>query len=130
MTDLDSFKNQICAVIVTFHPDEQLKDRVDKILRQSGNVVLVDNNSSPTELEMIRGIVSGTDNCFLIENGSNLGIAEALNRGVNLKRGRFKVGYCYLIQDTVIYDNLTLIVYMEVYTSVPRKRIKLLLIVL
>lgn len=120
MTDLDLFKNQICAVIVTFHPDEQLKDRVDKILRQSGNVVMVDNNSSPMEIEMIKGIVSSMNNCFLIENGSNLGIAEALNRGVEFAKRKGSKWVLLFDQDTVIEDYMLESIY-EVYAAYPEK---------
>ncbi len=120
MTDLDFIKNQICAVIVTFHPDEQLEERVSKILRQSGKVVMVDNNSSQSEIEMMREIVSRMENCFLIENGSNLGIAEALNRGVEFAKSKGSKWVLLFDQDTVIEDYMLESIY-EVYEAYPEK---------
>lgn len=120
MADLDLFRNQICAVIVTFHPDDQLEERVTKILRQSGCVIMVDNNSSHGEIQMMRAMVSRLKKCYLIENGSNLGIAEALNMGVEFaKNGGYK-SVLLFDQDTVIEDNMLESIY-EVYKTYPHK---------
>ncbi|HEY9063027.1 MAG TPA: glycosyltransferase family 2 protein [Pseudobacteroides sp.] len=120
MTDLDLFRNEICAVIVTFHPDDQLEERVTKILRQSGCVIMVDNNSSQSEIQMMRAMVLRLKKCYIIENGSNLGIAEALNIGVEFaKNGGYK-SVLLFDQDTVIEDNMLESIY-EVYEAFPHK---------
>jgi rhamnosyltransferase len=117
---LDLFRNQICAVIVAFHPDKQLEERVAKILRQSGSVIIVDNNSSQSEIEMMRDMALRLGKCFLIENGSNLGIAAALNRGVEFAKTGGSKWVLLFDQDTVIEDNMLESIY-EVYEAYPKK---------
>jgi rhamnosyltransferase len=72
---------QICAVVVTYHPDDQVAENLAALRQQVQAVMVVDNGSSGAELERLRSSVSALD-CNLIENGTNLGIAAALNQGV------------------------------------------------
>ncbi len=73
----------IFAVVVTYHPDKELFDRIKLIRSQVDKVLIVDNNSSPDCIEMIRKISKDLD-VNVIENKSNLGVAEALNQGFKL----------------------------------------------
>jgi rhamnosyltransferase len=71
----------VCAVLVTYHPDPGFTERVGLVLRQIGTLVIVDNGSGETELEMLRRL--GTNpSITLILNSDNLGVARALNIGV------------------------------------------------
>ncbi len=74
-------KNNICAIIVTYHPDKDLPQRVSKILPQVDRVILVDNNSNPEAKKMLHDLAQ-QEQILLIKNKQNLGIAAALNRGV------------------------------------------------
>ena len=73
-------RNSICAVIITYHPDIGLRERIEQIRHQVDRLLIVDNKSAPECLEMIRTISTDFD-VDVIENESNLGIAEALNQG-------------------------------------------------
>ena len=73
----------IFAVVVTYHPDKELFDRIKLIRSQVDKVLIVDNNSSSDCIEMIRKISKDLD-VDVIENKSNLGVAEALNQGFKL----------------------------------------------
>ena len=73
--------HNICAIVVTYHPDEGLPERIERIWRQVDKVIIVDNHSSATCLEMIRKISSHLG-VHLILNDKNLGVATALNQGV------------------------------------------------
>jgi len=75
----------VCAVIVTYHPTREMLENVSKVLAQMQGLVVVDNGSSSDELEPLR-VMSQTLGFQLIENGENLGIAEALNQGVRWAR--------------------------------------------
>lgn len=75
-------KSNICAVIITYHPDKNLPQRISKILPQVNKIILVDNNSNPDSKEMLHALAR-QDNIALIENNQNLGIATALNRGID-----------------------------------------------
>ena len=73
-------RNNICAVIVTYHPDIGLRERIEQIRHQVDKLLIVDNNSAPDCVAMIQRISKDLD-VDVIENESNLGVAEALNQG-------------------------------------------------
>lgn len=91
---------RICAVLVSFHPDDGLPGRVQGILAQVGGLVIVDNGSGPASLRMLRAL--GTEPRIALElNGANLGVASALNSGV---RRASALGYRWVLlldQDSV-----------------------------
>jgi rhamnosyltransferase len=76
-----STEQSVCAVLVTYHPDAAMLENLRQVLAQVQGLVIVDNGSSPNEIEALRGM-SHDGGFHLIENGVNLGIAEALNQGV------------------------------------------------
>ena len=75
-----NFKGKICAIVVTYHPDQDLPNRLKRIDDQSDLLIIVDNHSNDEFLELVRNC-SQNLSCHLIENESNLGIAKALNLG-------------------------------------------------
>lgn len=72
----------ICSIIITFHPDRNFPKRLPLIARQVNKVIIVDNNSGDTAQRDLNDLVNNTDNAELICNSTNLGIAQALNIGV------------------------------------------------
>ncbi len=73
--------NDVCAVVVTFHPDGDVLENLATVRPQVSSLVVVDNGSNPAELAPLRAAAVAL--AFeLIENGDNLGIATALNIGV------------------------------------------------
>lgn len=77
----------VCAVIVTYHPSATMLEIVPNVLAQVQGLVVVDNGSTADELVVLRG-ASETLGFQLIENGENLGIAEALNQGVRWAKSK------------------------------------------
>jgi rhamnosyltransferase len=71
----------VCAIAVTYHPDAAFPMRIERILRQVGRLVIVDNGSSAAEIDMLREL-SSNPLITLELNGRNLGIARALNIGI------------------------------------------------
>src|SRR5579872_2133428 len=71
----------VCAVIVTHHPSAKMLELLNDVLAQVQGLVVVDNGSNDDEVQALRNR-SGALGFQLIENGKNLGIAEALNQGV------------------------------------------------
>lgn len=71
----------VCAVIVTYHPTADMIENLSKVFAQVQGMAVVDNGSDAEELSRLRA-ASQTLGFHLIENGENLGIAEALNQGV------------------------------------------------
>lgn len=77
--------NDICAIIVTYHPDALFHERVLAISTQVGNVIIVDNGSNNNAIKMLQEI-NQTQSISIIFNNENLGIARALNIGISLAR--------------------------------------------
>jgi rhamnosyltransferase len=74
-------RESICAVVVTYHPDASFEERLVRIEPQVGRVVIVDNASGEDARARLRALVT-PGRIELIELSENLGIATALNRGL------------------------------------------------
>lgn len=93
----------VCAVIVTYHPSAKMLENISDVFAQVQGLVVVDNGSNAEELGPLR-VASHTIGFQLIENGQNLGVAEALNQGVRWAKCK---GYPWVIlfdQDSRITD--------------------------
>lgn len=93
----------VCAVVVTYQPRVEMLDHLREISAQVGSLVVVDNGSGANEISALRE-ASRTRDFQLVENGHNLGIAEALNQGVRWAKAE---GYAWAIlfdQDSKITD--------------------------
>jgi rhamnosyltransferase len=78
-------RKDICAVVVAYHPDEGLEGRVDGILRQVDAAVIVDNGSSAETARVLERLAE-RERVHLIRNEENLGVATALNEGMDWAR--------------------------------------------
>ena len=91
------------AVVVTFHPSTQDLQNIAAIRAQVDLLIVVDNGSSDDALTQMR-LSSQTPGFVLIENGENLGVAAALNLGV---QEALKQGYQWIAlfdQDSAVTD--------------------------
>jgi len=71
----------VCAVLVTYHPDAEFSARLREISRQVDAVIIVDNGSTDLEQQRLRGLAEDPA-VELIFNIENLGVARGLNIGV------------------------------------------------
>jgi len=78
--------SSIAAVVVTYHPAEEMIDRLHQILSQVDYLVVVDNGSPDKHRERLCATLGDT-RCSFLESGVNEGIAKALNRGVQHAMG-------------------------------------------
>jgi len=97
--------NDVCAVVVTYHPDPELPVRLRGILRQVGAVVIVDNGSGDAELKMLREL-SADPLVTLVLNSDNLGIARALNVGIQRAAALGFAWVLLLDQDTSVDEDM------------------------
>jgi len=67
----------VCGIVVTYHPDATVADNVAAMVRECGQVIVVDNGSTPSELAPI-AVLQGVEVMAL---AGNEGLAAALNRG-------------------------------------------------
>jgi rhamnosyltransferase len=71
----------VCAITVTYHPDADFPARSERILREVGALVIVDNGSDDAERRMLGGLAANPL-ITLLSNAENVGIARALNMGI------------------------------------------------
>lgn len=71
----------VCAIVVTFHPDQDVIRNLTALSGEVLEILVVDNGSSAASLDLLRQARASLG-FGLIENGENLGIATALNIGI------------------------------------------------
>jgi rhamnosyltransferase len=86
----------VCAVIVTYHPAGTFPLHLQRIIPQVGATLVVDNGSFAYELDNIRP----EKTLSVVRNGANLGLARALNIGVERARAAGFDWALLLDQDT------------------------------
>jgi len=74
-------KKSVLAIVVTYHPDSSFAERFECLPSQVDAVLIVDNDSGPAAVSMLREAASRL-NLRLLLNSENLGLAAALNIGV------------------------------------------------
>ena len=100
MNNMEPKKESICAVIVTYHPDFSFPKHALSLNDQVGSLVIVDNNSNSSAVSMLR-LMACQQNVHLILNDENLGIATALNKGIQWAKDRGYLWTLTLDQDTI-----------------------------
>jgi rhamnosyltransferase len=71
----------VCAIVVTYHPDSAFPIRLNSLSPQVGTIVIVDNGSADAERTMLREAAQDPK-LDLVFNPENLGLARALNLGI------------------------------------------------
>jgi rhamnosyltransferase len=95
----------VCAIVVTYHPDPAFRERIGRVMAQVGTVIIVDNGSNEAELAMLLELTH--DPCIVtVLNGENLGIARALNIGIAAARERRFNWVLLLDQDTCVDEDM------------------------
>ena len=92
-------RDSTVAVVTTFHPGVGLIDRLTPVLRDVAKLLIVDNGSSSDELEEARALVT-TERAEAVWNRKNLGLAAALDRGLEWASARGASWVLLLDQDT------------------------------
>ena len=75
-------KNSVCAVVVTYFPDSGFEERLRMILPQVESLVMVDNSPEGDKVRQLGILAEYRGRVLLVENHANLGIAAALNCGL------------------------------------------------
>jgi rhamnosyltransferase len=95
----------VCAVVITYHPDDSLPARLDSIYPQVDTIIIVDNGSTDAELTMLRELAANRA-IELIFNHENLGVARALNIGIDRAVTLGYASVLLLDQDTQADDDM------------------------
>jgi rhamnosyltransferase len=108
-SQLTNQKN-VCAIAVTYHPDTEFPARVRRLLPQIEALVIVDNGSSDSAVEMLRGLAANPI-ITLVLNTDNQGIAQALNVGIE-KAVALEFSWVLLLdQDSVVDEDMVRILF-------------------
>lgn len=73
-------KYKICAIIVTYYPNDEVESNFKSIYKQVDKVVIVDNTPAAS-VSILEKIQDNFKEVKIIYNKDNLGIAKALNQG-------------------------------------------------
>jgi rhamnosyltransferase len=109
--------SEVCAIVVTFHPDAQFPERLLRISRQVAAVIIVDNGSTHAELAMLRGAAARAS-VTLVPNGANLGVAAALNIGIRSAL-EFKFRFAMLFDQDSVVDRDMVETLLAIHNSFP-----------
>ena len=112
----------VCAVIVTFRPVAEHLENTIKARSQVKRLVVVDNGSSEQELAPFRTARHQAD-FHLIENGENLGVAAALNTGIQWAKSQGCDWVILFDQDSTVTDGLVNSLLAAYYADPDRDRI-------
>ncbi len=112
-------KANICAIVVTYHPDEDLAARVQSIAAQVGGVVIVDNGSGEGTQERLRGMALSCAYHYIL-NADNRGIAAALNQGIAWAQAQNYAWALTFDQDSRVSEGFTALL-SEIYEQYPDK---------
>src|SRR3984893_2476641 len=103
MPDRPAARGQVCAVVVTYHPDHDFPARLSRIVPQVAAAFIVDNGSSDAAIKMLRGVAAGAGGAVtFVCNLENLGVATALNIGVRRALAEGFTWALLLDQDTEV----------------------------
>jgi len=107
----------ICAVVVTYNPDAAFPERLARIERQVGAVIVVDNGSEEVAKVMLRECTAATSltaeaslkaqaSLTLVMNADNVGIARAFNIGIERAVARGFAGVLLMDHDTSVNEDM------------------------
>lgn len=74
--------SSVCAVVVAFFPDRDFEEHLRGLLSQAGALVVIDNTPEAERVWRIALPRAGGKQSRLIENRDNVGVAPALNQGL------------------------------------------------
>jgi len=106
MRNIKPEKRNISAVIVTFNPDSEFPQRLASLREQVDSVLIFDNNSTDKRAVAMLHEISCQTNIHVLINPENVGIATALNKGINLSIDKGYQWVLTLDQDTVVLGKL------------------------
>jgi rhamnosyltransferase len=103
----------VCAVVVTFHPDEMFIERIKILSPQVERLLVIDNTPASHGCSLQEATVWDS-HIHLIENHKNMGVASALNQGIAYAT-RFDFKWILAMDQDTICDSDIVDKLIEVY---------------
>jgi len=98
--------SDVCAVFTTYCPDSGFPARVERIRRQVGLIVIVNDGESAENVEILKDWFSEMPDVILHHNLVNIGIAAALNIGVSIAKREGFHWVLTLDDDTIVEPDM------------------------
>ncbi|WP_341909240.1 glycosyltransferase family 2 protein [Polaromonas sp. YR568] len=109
----------VCAVVVTYFPDDKLEARLRAVLPQVARLVVVDNTpGEATQLGQRMAALGDSVHCII--NGTNQGVATALNQGLGHALGQGLPWLLTLDQDSCAQPDMVAVLARALESSQPR----------
>ena len=90
---------KVCGVVVTYFPPHGVQSRLEKIAKHVDRLIVIDNSASDN-VSALLAAVAGTTGAELLLNSYNVGIAKALNQGVDFARVNGAAWVVFFDQDS------------------------------
>lgn len=90
---------KVCGVVVTYFPPDGVTARLAEIAKHVDTLVVVDNSASNAVSSLLRPVAAQLG-ARLLSNAKNLGMATALNEGVDFARANGAAWVVFFDQDT------------------------------
>jgi rhamnosyltransferase len=75
-------KENICAIVICYHPEASIKQKIGELLKQVDRVIVIDNGSCNHEKDYLHEVSRNCSQIDLIFNEENAGQSQALNTGI------------------------------------------------
>jgi rhamnosyltransferase len=106
-----------CAVVVTYNADDALAERLGALIPQVRLIIIVDNGSIEEKVGRLR-VIAREPKILLVLNGENLGIAGALNKGIQRAVGLNYRWAVLLDQDSCVTCDMVT-TFLAIYADFP-----------
>jgi rhamnosyltransferase len=98
-------RTKIDAIVVTYYPHSNIYDNLKAVSEQVEHLIVVDNGSDITEVNLLIKISEELKNLSLILNHRNIGLAKALNIGIKASIEKGSLWVLTLDQDSLVTAN-------------------------
>ena len=98
--------DRICAVVVAYYPDQNFAARLQIVLPQVETLIVVDNTPGGGCEQQLKQLKEHTEHMVIVENGTNAGIATALNQGLTIAQDFGHKWLLTLDQDTLCHSDI------------------------
>lgn len=110
---------QIVSIVVTYHPDADALSAIRRLAMQTQHVIVVDNSATLDVASHLTQAFAGDPGTFtLLFNSDNLGIAAALNQGMNCAAAQSAEWVLTMDQDSQITEGMVTTL-LATYDAMP-----------
>lgn len=102
----EQMADSVCAIVVAYFPDNEFTELIQGLRHQVAQVVIVDNTPDGSSAPCLKRIFDDATQVHLIENRANVGIAAALNQGLEYAQKNSFTWALTLDQDTQCYPDM------------------------